>query len=671
MLKDTMPALFVTGATGFLGRHFMYWQRNEPVRFVVLVRAQTPEKGLRRFLEGVKAAFDCYGETFDLAAWMQRTTIVTGDICDPCCGLTDEAVASLADAGIRQFWHFAASLNFEEKSQGKIWSQNVEGTANVLDLVQRIGVSEFIHCSTAYSVGKSAGMIEEVIHPLPRTFNNLYEESKCLAEHEVRRFCDAHGVKWAILRPSIVIGPRATKGTGGSTTGLYGFLGNLFKNETTLRSIRPSPTILGNKDTRLNLVPVDDLMQDIQGMTRTGIESGSILHLTSRWYPDIEQSLLHISQLMGIEPLRIAKDTGAPRSPVEQVLDRRTQFHSAYLDSEMEFRRSLPRRYGVDTGEFAAFITQAYREAGEEVPEDAFSMAVMESFDGTPIRVFSAGDPSRPAVLLVNAIGMPAEFWSGFSRQLAKNWFVLTWETRGCPNVDLPCDLERHAFFDHVRDLLSVLDHFGVEAATLIGWCSGAQVALRTAAAYPRRVSRVVSINGSFGGSGDVEMTQFEAKLREVMPKIASDRRVAEIYYNVVHGNPGEGGAVPEELSEKSREASAVLTSVDPALLHLTSRPFETVESLFRYSRLISASLAEDVTQWIGDVRAPVLLHTGKRDLTAHFECTRKVAGQLAAATLQIDDEGDHFSFYRENGVPSAVGIFIQEGVRPALGGAS
>lgn len=67
----------------------------------------------------------------------------------------------LRSRGIHQFWHFAASLNFEEKSRKKIWSQNVEGTFDVLDLARRAGIPEFVYCSTACSAGRSVGMVDE------------------------------------------------------------------------------------------------------------------------------------------------------------------------------------------------------------------------------------------------------------------------------------------------------------------------------------------------------------------------------------------------------------------------------------------------------------------------------------------------------------------------------
>lgn len=480
MEHDTSRTLFVTGTTGFLGRHFLYWQARAPLRFVTLVRARNPEKGRRRLMESLKIAYDAYRTPFDAESWARRTEVLVGDICDPACGLAGKDLDALRSRRIAQAWHFAASLNFEEKSQKKIWQQNVQGTLNVLQLVERAGIRDFVYFSTAYAVGKARGLVPETLHAMPREFGNLYEESKCEAEHEIARFCREKGIRWCILRLSIVTGPRATKGTGGSTSGLYGFLQSFFKLETPLRVINHHVTLLGNGEAKLNLVPVDDLMQDVQDLPAGELKSGTILHLTSDWYPSIRKALQHTSQLMGVRELEIAE---APRSRslLERLIDGRTKFYSSYLKSEGEFERSLPRRYGVDNKEFAGYITEAYREARNESPRNIFDVQVIESFDCAQMKVFSAGDRSKPAAVLVNAIGMPVEFWSRFAKQLSDEFFVLTWETRGCPNIDLRCDLQSHSFTHHVRDLFAVLDRFDVEEASIVGWCSGAQIALNRA----------------------------------------------------------------------------------------------------------------------------------------------------------------------------------------------
>ncbi len=86
---------------------------------------------------------------------------------------------------------------------GNIWRQNVEGTHHVIGLTRAAGIRSLICCS-AYSVGQ--GRIAETLHPLSRAFNNFDEESKCLAEHEVRSRLRGRGDCVGHPAPSIAVG---------------------------------------------------------------------------------------------------------------------------------------------------------------------------------------------------------------------------------------------------------------------------------------------------------------------------------------------------------------------------------------------------------------------------------------------------------------------------------
>lgn len=667
MQSSYAKTLFVTGATGFLGSHFLYSQSHNDVRFIVLVRAGDEEKAWERIVAALHTAFASYRADFDAGHWRTRCAVVCGDICAPMCGIADDKLEWLRSRHIDQFWHFAATLNFEEKSRDVIRQQNVEGTRHVLQLAQSAGIPAFVYCSTAYSAGRaSPGVrVPEAIHSLPREFNNYYEESKFLAEHEVRDGCVRLGLAWAILRPSIVIGPRSTKSSGGTRSGMYGFLGSLFRMRKALGMVDHPLVVNGNPHTRLNLVPVDDLLGDVAHYSTEGFQNGTIVHLTSDGYPDIGQALRHTSGLLGIKPMEIRPTDGESRSPLEKVLDRRTEFHASYIQSELEFERSLPRSYGVNNLEFAGFITEAFREFAQESPEDVFEVAVIPSFDRVGLTVYRHGRGGRSTVVLVNAIGMPVEFWTRFAKQLGADFDVITWESRGCPNLDPAFDDHPHRFDHHTRDLLWIMDHFGVVRAQLVGWCSGAQIALKAARDCPERITGVASLNGSFGLTQSFRMTTFETRLREIMPKIAADRRLAEIYFNIVYGNRKADGVDVSQMDEKQQQASSILSSVDPALMHLTSRPFESVGSLFRYASLLAASLQEETQDWIGGVKVPVFVYSGEMDQTSHPDASRWLARSLDDSSLMIDESGDHFSFYRDDSVMRRVGEYLDRATAP------
>ena len=96
--------------------------------------------------------------------------------------------------------HCAATVRFD-LDEADYAAVNVGGTANALALAQA-GSMDFVHVSTAYVCGNREGAITED-DPLPGAgFANGYEASKAAGERLVRQ----SGVRWAIARPSVVVG---------------------------------------------------------------------------------------------------------------------------------------------------------------------------------------------------------------------------------------------------------------------------------------------------------------------------------------------------------------------------------------------------------------------------------------------------------------------------------
>jgi nucleoside-diphosphate-sugar epimerase len=96
--------------------------------------------------------------------------------------------------------HCAATTRFDLTDEA-YQATNVDGTANALGVAQAAGMA-FLHVSTAYVCGERSGLIRED-DPLPKAgFANGYEASKAAGEQLVV----ASGLRWAIARPSVVVG---------------------------------------------------------------------------------------------------------------------------------------------------------------------------------------------------------------------------------------------------------------------------------------------------------------------------------------------------------------------------------------------------------------------------------------------------------------------------------
>jgi nucleoside-diphosphate-sugar epimerase len=123
------------------------------------------------------------------------------------CDILD--VCALEDAlhDVTEIYHCAGLVSFNPKDEKKLYSINVEGTANVVNAALNAGVRKFVHVSSVAALGRirPGEMIDENMLWTEETSNSKYGHSKYLGEMEVWRGV-AEGLNAVIINPSIILG---------------------------------------------------------------------------------------------------------------------------------------------------------------------------------------------------------------------------------------------------------------------------------------------------------------------------------------------------------------------------------------------------------------------------------------------------------------------------------
>jgi thioester reductase-like protein len=252
-------AYFVTGATGFIGRHLVQeLLSNREGDVYVLVREGS--------LERLEKLIERWGEA-------DRIKPVVGDLGQPKLGVSDEQIAQLREAGIDHFFHLAAiyDMTADDETNEKL---NVAGTRNAVQLANALEAGILHHTSSIAAAGEYKGLFREDMfdegQKLPSAYHRTKFESERIARSEAQ-------VPWRVYRPAIVLGHSQT-GEMDKIDGPYYFFKAIQKARHWLPEWVP---LAGPEFGYTNVVPVDYVAQAMDHIAHQPDLDGQAFHLTN------------------------------------------------------------------------------------------------------------------------------------------------------------------------------------------------------------------------------------------------------------------------------------------------------------------------------------------------------------------------------------------------------
>lgn len=174
--------IFVSGALGFLGAHFIERALADGHTVSGIYRTASGNKQRLLTLLASKGA-----------------KLQQGDVTVP------DSYEHLL-VGVQCVCHFAAAFNGPWHSDNDFHRINVTGTETLLLSAANAAVHRFVFCSTAGIYGQQLpGVTDEGAITQPW---NAYERSKLAAEKRVRALSLERQIQFVILRPAVAYGPR-------------------------------------------------------------------------------------------------------------------------------------------------------------------------------------------------------------------------------------------------------------------------------------------------------------------------------------------------------------------------------------------------------------------------------------------------------------------------------
>ncbi|MGH2962095.1 MAG: SDR family oxidoreductase [Solirubrobacterales bacterium] len=248
---------FVTGATGFIGRHLVELLLEREGKVHVLVR-----EGSKGRLEELRHRWGV-GE--------DRIVPVVGDLTQPRLGC-DDRIADL-HGKVEHFFHLAAIYDMTADGESQRIA-NVQGTRGAVGLAAAIEAGRFHMVSSIAAAGLYNGVWrEDMFDEATDLDNHPYFRTKHDSERVVREESER---PWRVYRPGIVVGHSET-GEMDKIDGPYYFFNLIRRLRNTVPQWMP---LIGVEGREINLVPVDFVTRAMDHIAHLDEGDGRAFHLT-------------------------------------------------------------------------------------------------------------------------------------------------------------------------------------------------------------------------------------------------------------------------------------------------------------------------------------------------------------------------------------------------------
>ncbi len=302
--------IFITGASGFIGKHLAIHLAKEGNDVCVLVRKTADLNGLN----------------------IPNCTIFYGDILDK------ESINN-AIKGCEQVYHLAAFAKVWDKNPNKPYQVNYIGTKNVLDTSLDTGVKKVVVTSTAGVFPPAINGLVNEASPRMLHLHTEYERTKHLSE-ELALSYQLKGLEVVLANPCKVFGPGPIDDSNSATLMIRNYINGKWK------------IIPGDGNSHANYVFVEDVVRALT-ILMTGGKSGE-QYIIGANNATFKEFFACISSLSGVQKKLYHLPVWIIRSVAEIELLKAKMFGVKPIITP-EWVRKIPYSWAKDTRKMRNF----------------------------------------------------------------------------------------------------------------------------------------------------------------------------------------------------------------------------------------------------------------------------------------------------------------------------
>ena len=142
--------------------------------------------------------------------------------------------------------------------------------------------------------------------------------------------------------------------------------------------------------------------------------------------------------------------------------------------------------------------------------------------DSNGVDLYAEETGSGLPIVFVHEFAGDCRSWEPQVRFLSRRYRCITYNARGYPPSDVPDDLEQYGVTHAVDDIASVMRHFGLPKAHIVGLSMGGYAALNFGLRYPH-MARSLVIAGAGSGSDPDTRPAFLAECEALAARLIAE----------------------------------------------------------------------------------------------------------------------------------------------------
>ena len=239
---------------------------------------------------------------------------------------------------------------------------------------------------------------------------------------------------------------------------------------------------------------------------------------------------------------------------------------------------------------------------------------------------------SSPWLVLIFPFGLKVEFAEVFFDHFGGQYSLVCCESRLVfHDIDKQVGKEAFQIQEHVSDVDAVCKLLGIDKATLVGYCSGAGVALSLVNKFPGRFEQLLLVHGEYAMLGrDDCVTQIGKDIDSLLPLAGMNLDSAQMIMQSLNSH------AKASTDDISGHADMNLPYTDPRFL-------------FRYANSYMAYRTVDFEERAKQIPLKTFVMTGHQDSHTNVNSSTAIHQCLPDSEIYIDDDADHYGILRKD----------------------